>query len=86
MSSALSSFQHSKEGQEWSEYRQGLPVAEIKEAILSTIAQDDVLVVMGSTGCGKTTQVNPGNVPTATIGARNVHFAKLLRKYLCHVC
>lgn len=39
------------------EARASLPIAELKGNILQSLKENDVLVVCGETGCGKTTQV-----------------------------
>lgn len=37
--------------------RAALPIAELKGALLQILKENDVIVVCGETGCGKTTQV-----------------------------
>lgn len=37
--------------------RAALPIAELKSEILHLLKENDVLVICGETGCGKTTQV-----------------------------
>lgn len=37
--------------------RAALPIAELKGEILHLLKDNDVLVICGETGCGKTTQV-----------------------------
>ena len=39
-------------------FRQTLPIAELREDIVRTINQNQVVLVAGETGSGKTTQVN----------------------------
>lgn len=39
------------------ESRAKLPIAELKDDILRLLKENNVLVVCGETGCGKTTQV-----------------------------
>jgi ATP-dependent RNA helicase DHX29 len=39
------------------ESRAGLPIAQLKGDILHLLEENNVLVVCGETGCGKTTQV-----------------------------
>jgi HrpA-like RNA helicase len=53
----LESFQQSAAGKKWAQHRQNLPVWGIRQGILDNLAEQDVLVVGGDTGCGKTTQV-----------------------------
>ena len=40
------------------EFRQRLPSWSMKDALLSAIASNQVVVISGETGCGKTTQVS----------------------------
>ncbi|BDA49474.1 Putative ATP-dependent RNA helicase DHX57 at C-terminar half [Coccomyxa sp. Obi] len=47
----------SREGQEWAAKRQQLPVVQVQAGLLAALADHDVVVVGGDTGCGKTTQV-----------------------------
>jgi len=53
----LDSFNQSDAGKKWAQHRQNLPVWGIRQGILDSLAEQDVLVVGGDTGCGKTTQV-----------------------------
>lgn len=46
----------SREGQEWAAKRQQLPVVQIQAGLLAALADHDLAVVGGDTGCGKTTQ------------------------------
>lgn len=39
------------------EARQGLPMAAVKDELLAKVRENEVVVVGGETGCGKTTQV-----------------------------
>lgn len=39
------------------ETRQGLPMAAVKDELLAEVRENEVVVVGGETGCGKTTQV-----------------------------
>ena len=45
------------QGKAWLKQRAALPIHTIRAALLSALQQHDVVVVMGDTGCGKTTQV-----------------------------
>ena len=42
--------------------RAALPIAELKGEILHLLKENDVLVVCGETGCGKTTQVKINDI------------------------
>lgn len=57
MAEALQGWRGSKEGAQWQQDRARLPVRAIRQDLLSQLAQQDVVVVSGDTGCGKTTQV-----------------------------
>ncbi|KAJ0106154.1 hypothetical protein Patl1_19733 [Pistacia atlantica] len=50
-------WQESPEGQKMLEFRRSLPAHKEREALLNAIAQNQVVVVSGETGCGKTTQL-----------------------------
>lgn len=50
-------WQESPEGQKMLELRKSLPAYKEKEALLNYISQNQVIVVSGETGCGKTTQL-----------------------------
>ncbi|KAK6241891.1 Helicase [Theobroma cacao] len=50
-------WQESLEGARMLEFRQILPAYKEKDAILSVILQNQVVIVSGETGCGKTTQI-----------------------------
>ncbi|WOL01197.1 DExH-box ATP-dependent RNA helicase DExH3 [Canna indica] len=50
-------WQESPEGQNMLEFRRSLPAYKEKEALLAAISQNQVVVVSGETGCGKTTQL-----------------------------
>lgn len=45
-------------GQEMLESRAALPISQLKDDILRLLEENNVLVVCGETGSGKTTQVN----------------------------
>lgn len=57
MLEALHAWRGSREGQEWQAKRRQLPVVKIQEGLLAALAEHDIVVVGGDTGCGKTTQV-----------------------------
>ncbi|XP_058180538.1 DExH-box ATP-dependent RNA helicase DExH3 [Rhododendron vialii] len=50
-------WQESPEGQKMLEFRRSLPAHKEKDALLNFITQNQVVVVSGETGCGKTTQL-----------------------------
>ncbi|CAI9785408.1 unnamed protein product [Fraxinus pennsylvanica] len=50
-------WQQSPEGREMMEFRSSLPAYMEKDAILSAILQNQVVIISGETGCGKTTQI-----------------------------
>ena len=57
MAAALHAWRDSPEGAQWQKDRARLPVLAIRPDLLTQLAQHDVVVVSGDTGCGKTTQV-----------------------------
>lgn len=50
-------WQESPEGQKMLEFRRSLPAFKEKDALLKAISENQVIVVSGETGCGKTTQL-----------------------------
>ncbi|KAL8463432.1 hypothetical protein ACS0TY_034184 [Phlomoides rotata] len=50
-------WQESPEGRKMMEFRRSLPAYKERDAILSAISQNQVVVISGETGCGKTTQI-----------------------------
>lgn len=50
-------WQESPEGQKMFELRKSLPAYKERDALLNAISQNQVIVVSGETGCGKTTQL-----------------------------
>ncbi|XP_072964463.1 DExH-box ATP-dependent RNA helicase DExH3-like [Typha angustifolia] len=50
-------WQESPEGQNMLEFRKSLPAYKERDALLAAISQNQVIVVSGETGCGKTTQL-----------------------------
>ncbi|XP_054809447.1 DExH-box ATP-dependent RNA helicase DExH5, mitochondrial isoform X2 [Prosopis cineraria] len=50
-------WQESPEGRTMLEFRRSLPAYKEKEAILSAISSNQVVIISGETGCGKTTQI-----------------------------
>ncbi|XP_045788784.1 DExH-box ATP-dependent RNA helicase DExH3-like isoform X2 [Trifolium pratense] len=51
------SWQESPEGKKMLEFRKSLPAFREKEGLLQAIARNQVIVISGETGCGKTTQL-----------------------------
>ncbi|XP_015690713.1 DExH-box ATP-dependent RNA helicase DExH3 [Oryza brachyantha] len=51
------SWQESPEGVKMLEFRRSLPAYKEKEMLLAAIARNQVIVISGETGCGKTTQL-----------------------------
>ncbi|KAG6589621.1 DExH-box ATP-dependent RNA helicase DExH3 [Cucurbita argyrosperma subsp. argyrosperma] len=50
-------WQESLEGQKMMEFRKSLPAFKERETLLKAISENQVVVVSGETGCGKTTQL-----------------------------
>ncbi|XP_022987282.1 DExH-box ATP-dependent RNA helicase DExH3 [Cucurbita maxima] len=50
-------WQESLEGQKMMEFRKSLPAFKARETLLKAISENQVVVVSGETGCGKTTQL-----------------------------
>ncbi|XP_024401897.1 DExH-box ATP-dependent RNA helicase DExH3 [Physcomitrium patens] len=50
-------WQESEEGQRILEFRKSLPAYKQRDALLAAVARNQVVVVSGETGCGKTTQL-----------------------------
>ncbi|XP_057453361.1 DExH-box ATP-dependent RNA helicase DExH3 [Lotus japonicus] len=50
-------WQESPEGKKMLEFRKSLPSFREKEGLLQAIARNQVIVISGETGCGKTTQI-----------------------------
>ncbi len=59
MAESLEGWRSSREGGQWQQDQARLPVLTIRQDLLAQLAEHDVVVVSGDTGCGKTTQVNP---------------------------
>ncbi len=57
MAHSLEGWRSSSEGAKWQQDRARLPVLTIRQDLLAQLAEHDVVVVSGDTGCGKTTQV-----------------------------
>ncbi|KAK1437647.1 hypothetical protein QVD17_03441 [Tagetes erecta] len=54
---AVEIWQKSSEGQKMLEFRRSLPAYKEKDAILNSISKNQVVIISGETGCGKTTQI-----------------------------
>ncbi|XP_048318290.1 DExH-box ATP-dependent RNA helicase DExH5, mitochondrial [Ziziphus jujuba] len=50
-------WQESPEGRKMLEFRRSLPAYKEKDAVLAAISQNQVVIISGETGCGKTTQI-----------------------------
>lgn len=50
-------WQESPEGRKMLQFRRSLPAYKEKDALLSAISRNQVIIVSGETGCGKTTQI-----------------------------
>ncbi|XP_059443862.1 DExH-box ATP-dependent RNA helicase DExH5, mitochondrial isoform X2 [Corylus avellana] len=50
-------WQESPEGRKMLEFRMRLPAYKEKDALLTAIARNQVVIISGETGCGKTTQI-----------------------------
>ncbi|KAH9602084.1 hypothetical protein KSS87_013738 [Heliosperma pusillum] len=50
-------WQNSPEGQKMIEFRRSLPAHKERDALLKAVSENQVVVVSGETGCGKTTQL-----------------------------
>ncbi|KAA8532625.1 hypothetical protein F0562_032559 [Nyssa sinensis] len=50
-------WQESPEGRKMLEFRRSLPAYKEKDALLMAISQNQVVIISGQTGCGKTTQI-----------------------------
>lgn len=64
------SWQESPEGRKMLEFRRSLPSYKEKEALLAAISRNQVVVVSGETGCGKTTQLPQYILESEIDGAR----------------
>ncbi|KAM0014067.1 putative RNA helicase [Helianthus debilis subsp. tardiflorus] len=63
-------WQESAEGQKMQELRRSLPAYKQKETLLNAISKNQVIVVSGETGCGKTTQLPQYILESEIEGAR----------------
>ena len=69
MAHDLEQWRSSSEGGKWQQDRGRLPVLSIRRDLLTQLADHDVVVVSGDTGCGKTTQVRtePACIPAPLV-------------------
>ncbi|ESR64932.1 hypothetical protein CICLE_v10007274mg [Citrus x clementina] len=63
-------WQESPEGQKMLEFRRSLPSYKERDALLKAISENQVVVVSGETGCGKTTQLPQYILESETEAAR----------------
>ncbi|KAJ4838975.1 hypothetical protein Tsubulata_017379 [Turnera subulata] len=70
-------WQESPEGQKMLEFRRSLPSHKEKDALLKAISENQVVVVSGETGCGKTTQL-PQYILEAEIEAARGAFCNVI--------
>lgn len=70
-------WQESSEGQKMQEFRRSLPAYKEKEALLHAISRNQVVVVSGETGCGKTTQL-PQYILESEIEASHGAFCSII--------
>ncbi|KAK4778731.1 hypothetical protein SAY86_006259 [Trapa natans] len=63
-------WQESSEGQKMLEFRRSLPAYKEKDALLKAVAENQVVVVSGETGCGKTTQLPQYILESEVVAAR----------------
>ncbi|KAL5544898.1 hypothetical protein UlMin_008682 [Ulmus minor] len=70
-------WQETPEGQKMLELRRSLPAYKEKEALLKAISENQVVVVSGETGCGKTTQL-PQYILEAEIEAARGGFCNII--------
>lgn len=69
MAHELEQWRSSSEGAKWQQDRARLPVLTIQQDLLKQLADHDVVVVSGDTGCGKTTQVLLARTPLPVASA-----------------
>uniref|UniRef100_A0A803P513 RNA helicase n=1 Tax=Cannabis sativa TaxID=3483 RepID=A0A803P513_CANSA len=70
-------WQESPEGQKMLELRKSLPAYKEREALLKVISENQVVVVSGETGCGKTTQL-PQYILESEIEAAHGAFCNII--------
>ncbi|KAF6137404.1 hypothetical protein GIB67_036441 [Kingdonia uniflora] len=63
-------WQESVEGEKMLEFRKGLPAYKEKDSLLTAISENQVVVVSGETGCGKTTQLPQYILESEIVAAR----------------
>ncbi|KAK3189435.1 hypothetical protein Dsin_028996 [Dipteronia sinensis] len=70
MRDQLQTWQASPDGKKMLEFRRSLPAYKEKDTLLTTISQNQVVIISGETGCGKTTQVPQFILESETDSAR----------------
>ncbi|KAK1553100.1 hypothetical protein Q3G72_028861 [Acer saccharum] len=70
MRDQLQTWQASPDGKKMLEFRRSLPAYKEKDTLLTTISQNQVVIISGETGCGKTTQVPQFILESETESAR----------------
>ncbi len=60
--------------------RGGLPITGMEQEVMEAVLQNDVVVLCGETGCGKTTQVG---VPTTLPKCNHCHFRQDHSHIIC---
>nr|DAD35473.1 TPA_asm: hypothetical protein HUJ06_006113 [Nelumbo nucifera] len=70
-------WQESPEGQKIQEFRRSLPAYKERDALLNAISQNQVVVISGETGCGKTTQL-PQYILESEIDASRGAFCSII--------
>ena len=75
MAQQLEEWRSRREGSQWQQDRARLPGLTIRQDLLAQLAEHDVVVVSGDTGCGKTTQVlySPSLLPLAGADIEKAH-------------
>ncbi|KAK2635298.1 hypothetical protein Ddye_030090 [Dipteronia dyeriana] len=70
MRDQLQTWQASPDGKKMLEFRRSLPAYKEKDTLLTAISQNQVVIISGETGCGKTTQVPQFILESETESAR----------------
>ncbi len=86
MQRSLRRWWDSQEGGAMRAARAALPIAAIHDELLAALAEQDVVLVCGDTGCGKTTQVRRVCSGEKGGGEKGGGAVLLLRRIFCCVC